>query len=308
MKKLLLNIIILLSATISNAQQDLMLSQYMMNGLFLNPAYSGSHDFAGATLTYRNQWTNFDGAPKSLVFGIDGKLFGDKHGFGLTASNDRIGIIRQTEVNGNYAFHIPTGKGHLSTGLKFGASFYKEDLSMAILTNPADPIYAAGTNKFAIPKAGIGIYYYLEKAYAGFSIPSLIGYDSRNNFNANIETATLLKRHYYLYGGYVFGKDESAIKIKPSLLLKYEKAAPLEADINLNAWFNDVFSVGISYRTNDAVVVMAEFILSKQFRLGYAFDITTTEISTVSNGTHEITLGYDFGFKGPERNQNNRYF
>ena len=36
------------------AQQELMISQYMFNGLFLNPAYAGSHPYTSATLLHRS--------------------------------------------------------------------------------------------------------------------------------------------------------------------------------------------------------------------------------------------------------------
>ena len=45
------------------AQQDPMVSQYMFNGLYLNPAYAGSHDYWSSTLSFRSQWVGFDGAP-----------------------------------------------------------------------------------------------------------------------------------------------------------------------------------------------------------------------------------------------------
>jgi hypothetical protein len=43
------------------------------------------------------------------------------------------------------------------------------------------------------------------------------------------------------------------------------------------------------------VVVLAEYQAGKRFRIGYAFDITTSKIRNYSSGTHEIMLGFDFG-------------
>ena len=39
----------------SHAQQELMVSQYMFNQMFLNPAYAGSHEYWESSLLYRNQ-------------------------------------------------------------------------------------------------------------------------------------------------------------------------------------------------------------------------------------------------------------
>ena len=65
------------STTMSvQAQQELMISQYMFNGLFLNPAYAGSHPYASATSLHRSQWVGMAGAPRTNLLGIDTPLRG----------------------------------------------------------------------------------------------------------------------------------------------------------------------------------------------------------------------------------------
>jgi len=44
-----------------------------------------------------------------------------------------------------------------------------------------------------------------------------------------------------------------------------------------------------------AVVALVGINITRQLRLGYAYDFTMTDMSKYSDGTHEITLGYDFG-------------
>jgi hypothetical protein len=52
---------------------------------------------------------------------------------------------------------------------------------------------------------------------------------------------------------------------------------------------------GFSYRTGDAVVAMLG--LNKgDINLGYAYDITLTNIRTHSSGSHEIFVGYRIGW------------
>ena len=70
MKNLLIICVMnLLHIGYTNAQQDAMLTQYMFNGLYLNPAYAGSHEYWTSTFTYRSQWTGaqFEGAPQTAV-------------------------------------------------------------------------------------------------------------------------------------------------------------------------------------------------------------------------------------------------
>ena len=81
-------------ALAAHAQQELMTSQYMFNGLFLNPAYAGSHPYASATVLHRSQWVGMEGAPRTNLLGLDAPLMDGKMGVGVTFSHDVIGISR----------------------------------------------------------------------------------------------------------------------------------------------------------------------------------------------------------------------
>ncbi len=107
MKKVIVLILVLTSSLI-RAQHDVMISQYMFNGLFLNPAYAGSHKYYSSTLLYRNQWANFAGAPKTVLASVDGLMptKSQNMGMGFVLSNDRIGAREQTDIYANYAYQL----------------------------------------------------------------------------------------------------------------------------------------------------------------------------------------------------------
>ena len=56
-----------------DAQQEVMTSQYMFNGLFLNPAYAGTHSYFSTSLLHRAQWLNVEGRRCMSMFAIDGR-------------------------------------------------------------------------------------------------------------------------------------------------------------------------------------------------------------------------------------------
>ena len=63
--------IALLFVSISaTGQQRPIQSLYMFDPLLINPAYAGTHVQLSGTAIYRNQWVNFDGAPKTLKEGV----------------------------------------------------------------------------------------------------------------------------------------------------------------------------------------------------------------------------------------------
>lgn len=294
MKKIITIIGIFASIISVDAQQDVMVSQYMFNGLFLNPAYAGSHKYFSSTLLHRSQWVGFEGAPVTTLLAFDGPLFMQKMGIGLLLSHDKIGVTSQTDMYANYSYMLKLGEGKLSFGIKAGVSNYQAKVEDLTVWDESDNSFN-GVNKSAwLPKFGAGTFYYTRNFYIGFSIPALIAYDPNRNFNLSMENSSYIRKHYYLTSGHVFKVNER-VKLKPSFLIKYQSAAPLQADISFNAMYMDMVAMGIALRTNDAITVMIEYQANMRFRVGYAYDITTSKLRNYSSGSHEIMIGFDFG-------------
>jgi type IX secretion system PorP/SprF family membrane protein len=295
MKKSIILIFVVLLNITAKAQQDAMISQYMFNGLFLNPAYSGSHKYVTSSLLHRTQWVDFPGAPRTSLLAIDGLVpsKSENMGVGLIVAHDEIGATEQTDIYANYAYQLKLKKGKLAFGLKAGVSNYVFKSANLKIWDSNDDVFT-GRKTTWLPKLGAGAYYFTDKWYAGISIPTLLAYDTHHDFSFDVNNGSFLNRHYYAYGGYVF-KLNDQFKLKPSTLIKYLPAAPIEADLNLNLLYKDQFWIGASYRTMDAVVFMVEYQTNSRFRVGYAFDYSITKIRKYSAGTHEIMIGYDFG-------------
>src|SRR5689334_16712487 len=65
------------------AQQRPIQSLYMFDPLLVNPAYAGTHVQLSGTAIYRNQWVNFDGAPKTFTGTIHSGFRKARVGLGL---------------------------------------------------------------------------------------------------------------------------------------------------------------------------------------------------------------------------------
>lgn len=279
----------------SYGQQIPVLSQYMFNGLVINPAYAGSKDYMSAALMVRKQWSGFKGAPLTQNASIHGPLRKKKIGLGLMISNDKIGITNQTDVYASYAYHLPTGRGKFSLGLQGGFSYFKSNFSELTVWDTDDPIYSTNSLTNLQPNFGFGSYYYSEKFYAGLSIPQLISYDSIQTINFFKDNIHHQSRHYYLNAGIIFDRNKDFI-IRPSFLVKYVLNAPLQYDVNLNILISNIFWIGASYRSGDAVVAIFEYQVNRKLRIGYSYDVTLSQLKNYSSGSHEIMLGYDFGY------------
>ena len=88
------------------AQQEVMVSQYMFNQLFLNPAYAGSHPYMSSSLLHRSQWLKVEGAPRTSMMAVDAPLMKGKMGAGLSIVHDQIGVSRDLDIAAHYAYHL----------------------------------------------------------------------------------------------------------------------------------------------------------------------------------------------------------
>ena len=299
MKKLLILITFALTGMSSYAQQDLLVSQYMFNHLLLNPAYAGSKEYMMATLLYRKQWVDFKGAPTSQVASLHGPLGLTNFGWGGLISHDKIGVTDRTDFYANAAYHLPVGpKMKLSLGLRAGGGYFSYRNSDLIYWDVNDPAFVGDRTSTFLPNVGAGVYLYTSKFYAGVSVPTLISYDPSKSLSVDIKSGQAVPqtvRHYFGTVGYAYEINQDIV-LRPSVLVKYVQNAPVEADFNLNVLLGQLIWVGGSYRTNDSFVGILELQLSKQWRLGYSYDFTFTDVKNYSSGSHEIMLGYDFGY------------
>ena len=292
MKRIAIVIGILVCSYFANAQQELQISQYMFNGLFLNPAYAGTHPYWGGTALHRQQWLGFTGRPWSTTVAFDGPIKDKNMGLGFMIVNDNIGLTTNNDISAAYSYRIKVNEGsQLSFGLRAGVRNTMFNVSkLQNIPDAGDPLYNANQSIW-VPKFDFGAYWYSDRGYLGLSIPNILAIDSRTSDNADAG----LRRHFFLNGGYVWNVNaDGSIKFKPSFLVKYEPTSPISFDLNAHFLFNDKLWLGTSYRYNSAVVFMAEYQITEQFRAGFAFDATTSDIRQYQNGTIEFMLGYDF--------------
>jgi len=134
---------------------------------------------------------------------------------------------------------------------------------------------------------GFGAYYHTEKLFVGASASHLTEGDIKYG-----DITTKLARHYYLQAGY--GVDlTSSLELKPCVLVKTD-AASTQVDINANLVIDKKYWGGVSYRLQDAVVIMAGIEIIPNLKVGYSYDLTLSDIKTYSSGTHEVMVGYCF--------------
>ena len=278
--------LLLLLSLFIQAQQDPMYSQYMYNMMSVNPAYAGSKGGIHALLLHRQQWTDIEGAPTTQNFTIHSPFMDDKMGLGLNVVNDKIGVSSRLDIQAAYAYKIQLSESNLRFGLQAGVTRWNNDWNDIQTLTANDPSFVNGSETILKPNFGFGAYWYSEKYFAGISVPHILN----NSLNEDEGDAEQI-RHMFLNGGALFTLNDQ-LKLKPSVLLKYVEAAPLQADFNLELVISDRVWTGVSARVWDGMVAMIQVNLKDHFWVGYAYDYPFTELRTVTNGSHEVFISY----------------
>lgn len=280
----------------SQAQQNPQYTQYMYNPMSINPGYTGSLGTFDAVVSYRDQWTGIDGAPVTQNLGVHSPLRNEKIGLGLNLQNDKIGPATEFYADVNFSYTLQVNSTlKLGLGLKGGAKLFNVDFSKGTFQNPgADPLNSSIKNRVSTT-IGAGAYLYSDNWYLGLSIPDFI----QNKYYDDIKNSVAEEElQYFLIAGYVFELSPS-LKFKPAVLAKYLHGFPLVVDVSANFLILDQFSIGASYRYEDAVSGLAGVNFLQGFFVGYSYDYTTTDLSDYNSGTHEIVLRYTL----PNRNK-----
>lgn len=278
------------------AQQFPLFSNYIINGYIYNPAVIGLNEHIDARGTFRSQWLGLTGQPQTEVVMLNGRI--GKTGFNLGGNfyNDVAGKLKKTGASAMLAYTKKLGaKSNLSIGLT-GGFFRINVLDEVFVQHVDDPTLMGAQKGMNIPDLSMGIYFKQQDGFfAGFSVPQL--YRKKLLFDPalNLENPSALVRHYYGLAGYTLKINEK-MKLEPSTMLKISPGVSPQVDISIKGIFNNMFWVGGSYRTEDAVVAMAGIEYPKWYA-AYSYDVTTSQLRNVSSGSHEVTLGVRFGGK-----------
>ncbi|HQW05393.1 MAG: type IX secretion system membrane protein PorP/SprF [Flavobacteriales bacterium] len=271
-------------------------SQYLFNGLVINPAYAGSRDALAANLTYRHQWAGLDGAPVTQIASIHAPVARRKVGLGLLLYNDKIGVSQETGLFSNYAYRVRFRNGKLSFGLGAGLTFLRSQWSTLAIQQTSDISFASDTRSAIRPNFSTGAFYYTKNWFVGVSAPFLIVHRYSVNNDGWKLSDSRGDLQPMLTGGYVFELSRE-VKLKPSTLVRYRTATGVQADLSTNLIYQDRIWLGASYRSGDAFVASLEVLPTPQWRLGYAYDLGMSKLRAAHFGSHEVMLQYEFGYR-----------
>ncbi len=316
MQRLIVTFIIALLVQAANGQNRPQFSLYNLNNYLINPAITGAEQYGDLRLGYRNQWQGLSGAPvtyylsyhtpigaqflksKDLQRGYQldpyNKPANDRpsrtahHGLGGLVLIDEIGPFNHTQISVSYAYHLTLSSDlALSAGASVGYAQNSIDYSEVVFENDQDNVLGEGVVRDKGVDGAIGMWLYSQKFYLGIS--GLKKFSKGFEVN-DTEFSSDEQWYWTLSGGYKFNLSRD-VSLMPNVMLRYPQGAPLSYDAGIILSYKDRLWAGGSYRNHKSIIVLARFGISELLDLGYSYDFSTTKLSVLGTGSHEIVLG-----------------
>jgi type IX secretion system PorP/SprF family membrane protein len=310
MRNLIIYLLIITTALTKGYSQELNLpvfTQYLADNHFvISPTFAGIGDNLKIRANGLTQWVGIKGAPDNQSLYADIRI-ADRSGLGLSLYNDKNGNTLQTGAKLSYAHHLildVPSEQYLSLGLSYNINTFRIDIDNFNTTfeNPTIDPYVTDDRKTNNSNFDVSALY-RNKAYF-FSL------NVNNILKKKISEKTVIYEPNLLmniqaYTGYTFGQSEkNALEIEPSIfyqLFASDGRSSTDLNIKVRKYGRDdnYFWGGLSYRfLNDQFLKplnIGPMVGLKQsvFYFGYAYQVTTNDLSSYNSGTHVITIGLD---------------
>lgn len=332
--------LVLICSITAKSQQRPHYTQYILNQYIINPAVSGIENYTDLKISARDQWVGLNGAPRTTYLTIHaplgkkdyrtsatsyeipgqnprGKYYWENytaaephHGIGFSVINDRTGSFNRFSAAASYAYHLglsPTT--NISAGFSVGITNVSLDRAKHNFDGYGDPVDPATGSSISgelnklRPDIAAGIYLYSRDYFIGLSAQQIIPQKLSFADDAAFLTTGKLIPHVFLNAGFRFLLTED-INAIPSLMVKYihgSSSKDIQPELNLKMQYRDQFWVGGNYRYQNGYAAMIGLNVNNALNIGYAYDFTTTNLNTVSRGTHEFLIGFLIGNKYSEK-------
>jgi type IX secretion system PorP/SprF family membrane protein len=305
--------VLLLFALATQAQSIKHVSNFSTYQQYYNPSLTG-HEGSVLKSFYRNQWTGFEDAPKTVFLsaeldaadlsgsrdktghykykGASNGYKGAKHAFGLTALQDRFGPARETQLFLSYGTGVRLSeKLSLRWGGAFTYSHFRLDGTSLVVDEESDPRYQnlqGKDSRNSKMDLNLGMALTAGNYYLGYAMQDV----TRGHFNFNGDTFTkaAYTRKHLVQAGFRTDLTEQFGMIVNGLY-QYDKLTEHTTEAQVKMVYQDMLWLGGGYR-KDLAYSLAAGINFSQLRISYAYESPVQEARMINKSTNEIGLSY----------------
>lgn len=283
----------------SYGQQKPQFTQYMLNKYYENPAYGGLERSLSIFTSFRDQYSNFPGNPRTFYIGADMPFYLWNGALGFNLYNQKAGLFNNTNFRFSYNYVMGTPYGFLSFGGRAGIDIMAVD-GYNIITPEGNYEGVFDHNDPTLQTtffSGAGLSWELGSYFMGKNVEAGIVISEIPSHAYSLGNAKYKKS----FGGSLFGLYRlnlmDVVKLSSSIMLKAD-AAVLQTDIGFVGEFRENLIAGINLRgynakSWDAFSVIVGTNLGKKYRIVYSYDFGLSALRLASQGTHEIMLSYN---------------
>ena len=292
--------------------QDPEFTQFYSNPVYLNPAFAGSKICPRFVMNHRNEWPNISGKFVTTAAAYDQKVDALRGGLGLIVLNDNAAnTLTTSRVSLIYSYHLKvTRKFSLNFGVE--GSYYQKAVDWDRLTF-GDMIdarrgFVYHTNQIRKNEPvnnmdfSAGLVGYTEQFYFGFAAHHLT--TPNESFIDNVASPLPMKFTGHVgaiiplgSGGSLYTEKEESIS--PNILYTRQGTSQ---QLNMGVYVKKGALVGgVWYRNKDAFILTLG-LESDMIKVGYSYDVTLSQLSIISGGSHEVSLALNFRCK-PKKKQ-----
>lgn len=306
MKKLLAILSVLSIGSIELMAQDPGFTQFYANPLYLNPAFAGTAKCPRICMNYRNEWPGLNNAYVTYSASYDQHVDNLSGGIGILATSDRAGdgTLTTNRISGIYSYQLTVSREFT---LKFGleGTYHQKSLDWSKLTF-GDMIdrrrgFVWNTNEIPVSNraqavdVSAGVLGYSKRYFFGFAAHHITQPEEGFITKTNVKLPIKFTGHA---GAMIPLEKGNETFISPNIL--YQRQQDFQ-QLNLGLYFvkNKIVG-GLWYRNQDAFIVLIG-LQTKNFKVGYSYDVTVSKLANVSAGSHEVTMQLQFECKPKKR-------
>ena len=299
---IVLIIAMLLTASVGlKAQQVPIFTNHANSYAYANAGFAGMSEGINLLGIYRQQWAGFvdsdgnDIAPQTFLLTGDMPIRALHGGVEFSVMQDKLGFENNVNVGLGYSFHLDLGGSTLGIGVAATLLNRTVDFSKLNPNNASDPILQGlGEESAMMVDANLGLFWQMpESFYVGVSVVNILETMSQAlGENSESSASFTTDRTFYAVAGYPFQfEDMPLFTFIPSVSVM-SNLASTQLNASARVVYNNLFSLGVNYRPQESVGLMAGLTI-KDITVLYSYDINTMGLGVVP-GSHEIGLSYCF--------------
>lgn len=287
-----------------------------------NPSLTGAEGTVFRSV-YRNQWTGFEDAPKTIMASAEldlkrgsntffkgqnsrseSEAVGAKHALGVILFHDQFGPARETQAGFGYSSAVRLSE---AVSLRWGATltYTLNNLDGNSLTvdQENDPQYTGllgQENRSGRGDINLGLSVVAVNYYFGYAMQDIT--EGRVLSTGSDYLDDYFTRKHVLMGGYRVGITDM-VGLSLNGIYQYDEKLKSTLEGQAKVIYNNMLWLGGGYR-NDLAYTLGAGVRLGQLTMGYTYETPTQDARAVGKATNEITLSYHLHpFQSDRRNK-----